>query len=76
MNPRLTFGKDIHERSYQVTVRTEIDEHKFVSKPSNPDTLFDYDHRLISQPDIHLSYKASCCGFSSYYEVIPGISNN
>ena len=69
IKPRLYIGKDIHKRSYQVTIRTEINEHKSMSMPPDPDALFEYVHKLFPQHDVHLTYEAGCCGFSSarYY---------
>jgi transposase len=63
--PKLYIGVDIHKKSWSVTIRTDIMEHKNYSMPPNAEDLFQYVEKNFPNHDITLTYEAGCCGFSA-----------
>lgn len=63
--PKLYIGLDIHKKSWSVTIRTDVAEHKNYSMPPKPADLFEYVNNLFPNHLVYLTYEAGCCGFSA-----------
>lgn len=68
--PKLFIGLDVHKKSWQAHLRTDISDHKGFSLPPNPEILSNYVFKHFPDHQIELSYEAGCCGFSAAREFI------
>jgi transposase len=51
--PKLYIGVDIHKKSWSVTIRTDIMEHKNYSMPPNAEDLFQYVEKNFQITTLH-----------------------
>jgi transposase len=63
--PKLFIGLDIHRKSWSVSMRTDIAEHKTHNMPPDAEQLYAYVDKHFSQHQVSLTYEAGCCGFSA-----------
>jgi transposase len=63
--PKVYIGKDIHKKSFHVTIRTDIAEHKSISFAPDAEALFQYVDTHFPDSEVQLCYEAGCCGFST-----------
>jgi transposase len=68
--PKLFIGLDVHKKSWQAHLRTDISDHKGFSLPPDPEILSNYVFKHFPDHQIELSYEAGCCGFSAAREFI------
>ncbi|QJD97735.1 IS110 family transposase [Mucilaginibacter robiniae] len=64
--PQLFIGIDVHKKSWSVSIRTDLFEHKTFSMPSEPDKLIGYVNEHFKGYPVQCCYEASCCGFVAY----------
>ena len=62
---KLYIGIDIHKKSWSISIRTELFDHKTFSMPPNADVLYDYVATHFPKHEVSLTYEAGCCGFSA-----------
>ena len=62
---KVFIGKDIHKKSFHVTIRTEIAEHKSISFAPSAEALYQYINHNFPNHQVALAYEAGCCGFST-----------
>lgn len=62
--PRLYIGIDVHKRSWSVSMRTDVAEHKTISFVPSSEKLYDYVRTHFPDYEVNLVYEACCCGFS------------
>jgi len=62
---KLFIGIDIHKKSWSVSIRTELFDHKTFSTPPDPEGLYDYVIAHFPRHDVSITYEAGCCGFSA-----------
>jgi transposase len=63
---KLYIGVDIHKKSWSVTIRTDIMEHKTYSMANPvPEQLYQYIENTFPNHETVLTYEAGCCGFSA-----------
>ena len=62
---KLYIGIDIHKKSWSVSIRTDLFDHKTFSMPPDPAKLFEYVERHFPSHEIAITYEAGCCGFSA-----------
>lgn len=67
--PRLFIGIDVHKKSWAVSIRTDLFEHKTFNMPSEPDTLIGYVNQHFNNYPVECCYEASCCGFIPYRQL-------
>jgi len=63
--PKLFIGIDVHKKSWQAHLRTDISDHKSFSLPPDPDILANYVFKHFPDHQVAVTYEASCCGFSA-----------
>jgi transposase len=61
--PKLFIGIDVHKKTWQAHLRTDISDHKSFSLPPDPDVLANYVFKHFSDHQVAVTYEASCCGF-------------
>jgi transposase len=66
--PQLFIGIDVHKKSWSVSIRTDLFEHKTFNMPSEPDKLIGYVNQHFKDYPVECCYEASCCGFAPYRE--------
>lgn len=64
--PQLFIGIDVHKKSWSVSIRTDLFEHKTFNMPSEPDKLISYVNQHFKGYPVECCYEASCCGFVAY----------
>jgi transposase len=62
--PKLFIGLDIHKKSWSISIRTELTEHKTYSAPPDPEQLYQYISTTFPNYQPIIAYEAGCCGFS------------
>jgi len=62
---KLFIGIDIHKKSWSVSIRTELFDHKTFSTPPDPEGLYDYVIAHFPGHDVSITDEAGCCGFSA-----------
>jgi transposase len=63
---KLYIGLDIHKKSWSVTIRTDIMEHKTFSMADPlPEQLYQYIEKTFPDYETKMAYEAGCCGFSA-----------
>jgi transposase len=67
--PQLFIGIDVHKKSWSVSIRTDLFEHKTFNMPSEPDKLIGYVNQHFKDYPVECCYEASCCGFAPYREL-------
>ena len=63
--PKLFIGIDVHKKTWQAHLRTDISDHKSFSLPPDPEILANYVFKHFSGHQVAVTYEASCCGFSA-----------
>ena len=67
--PQLFIGIDVHKKSWSVSIRTDLFEHKTFNMPSEPDKLISYVNQHFKDYPVECCYEASCCGFIPYRQL-------
>ena len=67
--PQLFIGIDVHKKSWSVSIRTDLFEHKTFSMPSDPDKLIGYVNQHFKDYPVQCCYEASCCGFVAFRQL-------
>lgn len=67
--PGLFIGIDVHKKSWAVSVRTDLFEHKTFNMPSKPDKLIGYVNQLFNNYPVEFCYEAFCCGFMPHRQL-------
>ena len=62
---KLYIGIDIHKKSWSVSMRTELFDHKTFSSPPDAVGLFEYVRTHFPSYEVAVVYEAGCCGFSA-----------
>ena len=62
---KLFIGIDIHKKSWSVSVRTELFDHKTFFTPPDPEGFYDYVIAHFPPYDVSITYKAGCCEFNA-----------
>lgn len=62
----LFIGIDMHKRSWQIQLATDLFQGKGMSVPPNPDLLREYVHRHYPEHEVYTAYEAGCCGYSAH----------
>ncbi len=65
LQPKLFIGIDVHKKSWSVSIRTDIAEHKTYSTVPIAEKLYDYVDKNFKGYEVSLSYEAGPCGFSA-----------
>lgn len=65
VTPKLYIGLDIHKKSWSVSIRTDLFDHKTYSMPPNSNSLYDYVAEHFPSYQVEICYEAGCCGFSA-----------
>jgi len=65
VTPNVFIGMDIHKKSWSISIRTDISDHKTFTTPAKPEVLFDYVNTHFPGHEVSLVYEAGCCGFSA-----------
>jgi transposase len=63
--PKLYIGLDIHKKSWSVSIKTDLFDHKTCSMPPGADGLYDYVSTNFPLHSVEVCYEAGCCGFSA-----------
>jgi transposase len=63
--PKLFIGIDVHKKSWSVSMRTDIAEHKTYSCPPSAELLYDYVTTNFKHHTVSITYEAGPCGFSA-----------
>jgi transposase len=63
--PKVFIGMDIHKKSWSVSIRTDISDHRTFSMPPDPENLYEYVSKHFPGHEVSLTYEAGCCGFSA-----------
>ena len=63
--PQLFIGIDVHKKSWSVSMRTDIAEHKTYTTVPCADKLYDYVNKNFKDYQVSLTYEAGPCGFSA-----------
>lgn len=63
--PKLFIGMDMHKKSWSLHFRTDLFDHRGFSMPPNQEVLYEHVNRTFPGHEVHLSYEAGCCGFST-----------
>ena len=63
LSPKVYIGLDIHKKTWSISIRTDICEHKTFNMPSRPEVLYEYVHKHFTEHEINLTYEAGCCGY-------------
>ncbi|MEO3404711.1 IS110 family transposase [Mucilaginibacter sp. CAU 1740] len=67
--PQLYIGIDVHKKSWSVSIRTDLFEHKTFNMPSEPEKLIRYVNQHFKDYPVECCYEASCCGFVPYRQL-------
>lgn len=67
--PQLFIGIDVHKKSWAVSIRTDLFEHKTFNMPSDPDKLIGYVNQHFNGYPVECCYEASCCGFVAFRQL-------
>lgn len=62
-SPKLYIGIDIHKKTWSVSMRTDLFDHKTFSIPPDSHNLFHYVESHFRYHEVHVTYEACCCGF-------------
>jgi transposase len=65
VDAKLFIGIDIHKKSWSISIRTELFDHKTFSMPPKSDVLYDYVTTHFPKHEVFLTYEAGSCGFSA-----------
>jgi transposase len=65
LTPQLFIGIDVHKKSWSISMRTDIAEHKTYSAAPRADKLFEYVSKNFKDYAVSLVYEAGPCGFSA-----------
>ena len=63
--PKVIIGMDIHKKSWSVSIRTDICDHRTLNMPADADGLYDYISSNFPGHEVSIAYEAGCCGFSA-----------
>jgi transposase len=55
---------DIHKKTWSISMRTDLIEHKTYSMPPSAEQLYEYVMKIFPKHQAVLAYEAGCCGFS------------
>lgn len=64
--PQLFIGIDVHKKSWSVSIRTDLFEHKTFNMPAEPEKLIGYVNQHFNGYPVQCCYEASCCGYVAY----------
>ena len=63
--PKLYIGLDIHKKSWQIEMRTDVCMHRKFSMPPEPGILYEYVSKHFHDYEVSLAYEIGCCGFGA-----------
>lgn len=69
-SPKLYIGIDIHKKTWSVSMRTDLFDHKTFSIPSDSNNLFQYVESHFLGYAVYVTYEACCCGFTAARDFI------
>jgi transposase len=63
--PQLFIGIDMHKKTWALHFKSDVCDHKGMSIEADPEILIRYVEKNFPSHEVHLTYEACCCGFSS-----------
>jgi len=65
----LFIGLDVHKKSWSVTIIVDGIEHRTFTQPPDPESLWNYLHRMFPGASYYSAYEAGFCGYGIHREL-------
>ena len=65
----LFIGLDVHKKSWSVTIVVDGIEHRTFTQPPDPESLYNYLHRMFPGGTYNSAYEAGFCGYRIHREL-------